>query len=93
MNSVTKSIPQIINLIFLVLLVFFLYAIFFVQMLQGKYWHCDTDHFDLEHVTFDSICNKNLIQKFNIHKVTDKWACMDNGGDWIRDDSNYDDCF
>ncbi len=46
MNSVTKSIPQIINLVGLVLLIFFLFGIIGVQQFKYLYSYCDTTHID-----------------------------------------------
>ncbi len=93
MNSVTSSIPQIINLIILLILVFFLFAIVGIQLFKGTYWYCDASHIDdLSVEKFRTIIDLSIFEKLNKEEITDKLICMDYGGDWIQEDSNFDNC-
>jgi len=77
MNALVKSIPQMINLVFFCLLIFFLFGIFGVNYFKGAYYTCEYSH------VFES----------HIKLIVTKNDCMDFGGDWLRGDDNFDDIF
>ena len=76
-NALIKSVPQMVNLFFFCILVFFLFGIFGVNYFKGAFYACDFDHIP-------------LIYKAAIES---KWDCMDYGGDWIKGDTNFDNIF
>jgi len=73
-NSLFKSIPNMINLTIFCLLFFFLFGIFGVNYFKGAYYSCDMDHIEEE---FQEL-------------IVDRSSCFDYGGDWLRGDSNFD---
>jgi len=67
------------------LLFFFLFGIFGVSYLKGAYYYCITDHINIPDVNLYGMINWKIIDTAQ--------DCMDNGGDWIVKDSNFDNIF
>jgi hypothetical protein len=79
MQALVVSVPPIMNLLFIVLLVYFIFAIIGVNLFKGKSYYCDTEQ--IIGISPNEI--EKLIQ-------TDK-DCANLGGDWKRQDNHFDD--
>jgi hypothetical protein len=79
MQALVVSIPPIVNLLVIVLLVFFIFAIIGVNLFKGRSYYCFTDEI--------SSLNPSEIEKLI---VTDK-DCINYGGEWKKYPNNFDD--
>ena len=76
--SLINAIPSIINALVIALLFFILFGIFGTNYFKGKFQYCINDN-------IQSIVNVDIIKT--------KWDCINNGGDWINQITNFDNIF
>ena len=73
-QALVMAVPKIINVLMVSLVFYLVYAIFFVSFFKDLYYVCDLQ-------TVDTTMR---------HLVQDKWACLDLGGVWENQNSNFD---
>ena len=74
-RSILSAMPAILQLTVVCMIFFLLYGIFGVTYFRGAFWYCDTANMGGEEVD---------------HSIHTKWDCMDWGGDWVNNQSNFD---
>mmetsp|Transcript_39313 Transcript_39313/g.37757 ORF Transcript_39313/g.37757 Transcript_39313/m.37757 type:complete len:228 (+) Transcript_39313:568-1251(+) len=79
-RALFKGIPDIFNVIIIACLFLLIFSIIGVNFFKGLYFTCLYTH--LEDVTYPA--SLRLL-------VSDKWNCLDLGGEWVRYDRNFDD--
>lgn len=80
-NSLSRAIPNILNLLIVCFIFFLLFGIFGINYFKGE--------------------KKKFIYKIylgtfyycDLTTRSDKWDCMDNGGNWINQDFNFDNIY
>ena len=72
LTSLMNSVPKIIELLTLVVLVLFMFAMLETQLFSGKFYYCYNDHLD----NFNYLTTQRLIKH--------KWDCLNYGGEWIQ---------
>ena len=75
--SLLNSIPGLVNVMILSLSFFMLYGILGTNFFGGKFFSCHID---------------GNFQDPEAGSIS-KWQCLNNGGDWINRDGNFDDVF
>jgi len=76
-TSLIKSIPKILELLSLVVLVIYMFAVMETYMFSGKFNFCFTEHLSMTEV---------MSQKL----ILNKWDCLNYGGEWIKPQLNFD---
>lgn len=64
-----ESVGSIINVSFIVLIIWLMFAIYGMNTFMGMFFYCSEEPY----------------------KHNTKWVCEDNGGKWLKHDSNFDD--
>jgi hypothetical protein len=72
-----NSIPNIVNLLLIVIFFIFLMAILGTTLFAGKFYRCHTEAL-------------NLAPTFVRDNIHDKWDCLNYGGEWVNPDLNFD---
>ena len=78
-NSLSRAIPNILNLLIVCFIFFLLFGIFGVNYFKGIF----NNNFNLLGTFF--YCD--------ITTARDKWDCMDLGGNWVNQDFNFDNIY
>ena len=77
-GALVKSLPKIIKMMFLTAFFIFVISIVQVYLYSGQFYHCHTDHLDMDLLQFRK-------------RIKTKWDCLNYGGEWIKPDFNFDD--
>ena len=72
-----NSIPNIVNLLLIVIFFIFLMAILGTTLFAGKFYRCYTDSISL-----------SPAQQRDV--IKDRWDCLNYGGEWVNPDLNFD---
>lgn len=75
------SIPDIANLLIIVLLFNFLFGILHTTLFGGLFWSCHFDHLN---------SNGSLSFEQTSELIRTKWDCINFGGEWTNADFNFD---
>jgi hypothetical protein len=88
--SLFKSIPDILNLLMIVLFFIFMLAILCTTLFKGKFYRCYTDELgkNLDQADRDRLHSHGIAGERPL--ITDKWDCLNYGGEWINADLNFD---
>jgi voltage-dependent calcium channel T type alpha-1G len=73
-QSLINAIPDIGNVMVVSVLFLLLFAILGTNMYKGLFFYCLTDN----------------VPEGLADKITDKFDCMDYGGEWVNKDQNFD---
>jgi Ion transport protein len=84
-QSMAIAFPGIVDILYIMLLFLFVYAIICVNYFQGLFYNCDMEGFE----NFDQY--RYLISI--IKKVDNKWDCLNSGASWKNQFLNFDDIF
>jgi hypothetical protein len=76
-TSLFNSLPNIANLLLIVVFFIFLLSILCMTFFSGKFAHCETEHLPISHRQA-----KELILTMQ--------NCLDYGGEWVRPDFHFD---
>lgn len=74
--SLIHSMPGIFRVTIVSILCYLLFGIFFLNMLKGRFYHCEYNH-----VIEDSIDKKLIVTMYD---------CINYGGTWRNEDVNFD---
>ena len=64
-----ESFGSIVNVSFIVLIIWLMFAIYGMNTFMGMFFYCSEEPY----------------------RYNTKWVCQDNGGKWLKHDSNFDD--
>ena len=78
-TSLIHSMPGIIRVTIVSVIFYLLFGIFFVNMLKGKFFHCDL--------------NDKLFEGVEDSLIVTKYDCINFGGTWRNEDVNFDSIF
>jgi hypothetical protein len=70
MQALSMAIPNILNVLIISVLFFIIFGIIGVNYFKGQFSYCYSDHLD------DSIYSATK------SAITDKWNCINTGGEW-----------
>ena len=72
--SLINAIPGIANLLLIATLILMIFGIQAVATLKGTFFYCDTAN----------------VPDYAVADIMTKWDCSDYGGDWVNQESNFD---
>jgi voltage-dependent calcium channel R type alpha-1E len=76
-TSLFNSLPNIANLLLIVVFFIFLLAILCMTLFSGKFAHCETEHLPISHRQAEEL-------------ILNLQNCLDYGGEWVRPDFHFD---
>ena len=76
-SALFNSLPNILNLLLIVMFFIFMLAILQTTLFAGQFWHCDTEHL-------------NLDDYMAVNGITTRYECLLFGGEWVNPDFMYD---
>lgn len=77
-SALFNSLPNIGNLLLIMLFVIFMVAILCITLFSGTFWSCQFDHLP------------NLVDYVFLYGITNRYECLMFGGEWVNKDFNYD---
>ena len=77
------AIPNILNVLLISLIFFFIFGILGVNQLKGTFYSCRMHRISGKDSEVESLGDK----------IKDKYDCYNYGGEWIIEDNNFDDVF
>lgn len=80
-TSLVKSLPDIFNLQMIIFFFLFLLAILHTTLFGGGFYSCSYDHL---------MSNGSMSYEQTKTVLNTKWDCLNNGGEWINADYNFD---
>lgn len=79
-NALLASLPSMTNVLLVCSLFILIFSIMGVNFFKGSFYFCDTDYSKLPVVELD------------VSNVTTMQDCLDKGGAWVNQNSNFDNC-
>jgi voltage-dependent calcium channel R type alpha-1E len=80
-TALVNSLPSIFNLQMIIFFFLFLLGILHTTLFGGGFWQCSYDHL---------IDNGSMSYEQTQVVIKSKWDCINNGGEWINSDYNFD---
>ena len=77
-SALFNSLPNIGNLLLIMLFVIFMVAILCITLFSGTFWSCKFDHL------------LNMVDYVWLYGITNRYECLMFGGEWVNKDFNYD---
>ena len=98
------ALPNVLNTIIIVMLFFFIFGIFLVSFLKGKFYSCMNLNLNevmqssgmAEGLVYDSDADiyVGFFPEFpGMLKIEHKWDCLASGGEWVNSDQNFDNLY
>jgi hypothetical protein len=79
-NALLASLPSMTNVLLVCSLFILIFSIMGVNFFKGSFYYCDTDY------------SKDYLKEIDVSKVKTKQDCLDEGGAWVNQSSNFDNC-
>lgn len=76
-SALFNSLPNIVNLLLIVMFFIFMMAILCCTLFAGQFWYCEVEHLGLD----DFMITKGIVTRYD---------CLMYGGEWVNPDFEFD---